>query len=714
MSAPCKTNAHSKESAPCKMEAPDIFKNERGEGISVYSRANLYGRFTADPDKSITVRAVLLGAVARGKTVIKNPLVSGDTLAALECAKTLGASVSVRENEIVITGAEKITDGKTYYCYGSGTTARLLAGMLAGAGVNAEITGDEVLSSRPMNRVVSPLKERGANISCNQNVKGGGLPMIIRPAELAEFEYEMPVDSAQIKSAVILSGVTSGKKTVVTERNFTRNHTEEMLPLFGGNLKVCGKKIVYENSPLKGCEITVPADPSSAAYYIALGILLGEVTVPKVPLNDTRTGFYKILADAGCKIFRGKTEDCGGFAVSDITAKKSLPRYFETEFSSIASVIDELPLLAVVAAFGGGAKIKNAGELRVKECDRLTETARLINLAGGKAEIFGDDLIVYAEKPHKYFEYFSDDHRMVMTAFVLMSAACGGKLYGSEYAAVSFPNFFKNFNNFPCCLFGENVTKSFSGVIHKHNLTEFGKENFFYEMRSVRGEEFEKEIEKPRYKLINATNPFKNALKNAGESAAEIASLSSSANFLFNGKSYSTDGYGLLYALKSCGVEIKNENVLVIGAGGAGRSVCVAFAKYGAHVFLWNRTYEKAVDFCNKAKNNGLNIMPVANEALCGERYYVVIKTTAGDEISGFNYECLKGAFAAADIRYGVPSSFLEAAKNCGVNVISNGKKMLFYQAYIMDEILTGNSPDFARGKQMFSSFAKKEPAFAD
>ena len=118
-------SAHYEISQPCKECAPDVLKNERGEGISVYSRANLYGRFTADPDKSITVRAVLLGAVASGKTVIKNPLVSGDTLAALECAKTLGASVLESTNKIVVTGAEKIADGKTYYCYGSGTTARL-------------------------------------------------------------------------------------------------------------------------------------------------------------------------------------------------------------------------------------------------------------------------------------------------------------------------------------------------------------------------------------------------------------------------------------------------------------------------------------------------------------------------------------------------------------------------------------------------------------
>ena len=701
-------------SAPYKTSAPCDLKNNSDKGINVYSRANLFGRFTADADKSITVRAVLFGAIASGKTVIKNPLVSGDTIAAIECAKTLGAAVSEKPGEIVIIGTERIADGKTYYCYGSGTTARLLAGILSGAGVNAVITGDEVLSSRPMNRVILPLKERGADISCNTNVKDGGLPMVIRPAALTVYEYEMPIDSAQVKSAVILSGVTSGKKTVVTERNFTRNHTEEMLPLFGVNLEVCGKKIVYENSMPKGCEITVPADPSSAAYYVALGILLGEVTVPKVPLNDTRTGFYKILADAGCKISRGKTEQSGCFAVSDITAKKGLPDYFEIEISSVASAIDELPLLAVVAAFGGGARIKNAGELRVKECNRLTETARIINLAGGKAEIDGDDLIVYARKPCKYFEYFSDDHRMVMTAFVLMSAAEGGKLYGGEYAAVSFPNFFKNFNNFPCCLFGENVKNSFSGVIHKHNLTAFGKENFFYEMRSVNGKEFENEIKNPRYKLINATNPFKKTLKNAASSANEAARLSFSANFLFNGKSYSTDGYGLLYALKSCGVETINKKVLVIGAGGAGRSVCAAFAKSGAQVFLWNRTHRKAVEFCNFAKNCGLDITPVENASLCEEMYYAIIKTTAGDEISGFNYECLKGSSVAVDIRYGVRSSFLAAAKDCGVEFASDGKKMLFYQAYVMDEIITGNPPDFVRGKEMYSSFVKEVPAFAD
>ena len=196
--------------------------------IEVLKKQNLFGNLSADGDKSITIRAILLGALSKGKTIIYNPLISQDTLAALDCVQKMGAMVTKNNNVIEIFGTQKLKNGCIFNCENSGTLARLLIGILAGAGVEATIIGDDSLSKRPMDRVCLPLIERGANIVSNN----GKLPVKIYPAKLNDFEYTMPIDSAQVKSSILLSGIVSGKKTTIIEKNFTRDHTEKMLIQF--------------------------------------------------------------------------------------------------------------------------------------------------------------------------------------------------------------------------------------------------------------------------------------------------------------------------------------------------------------------------------------------------------------------------------------------------------------------------------------------------
>lgn len=696
--------------------------------LKVEKLRNYYANLSVDGDKSVTIRAIILGALASGETVVKNPLICADTLATVSCVKTMGATVlnDEKNNRLVITGARKIKDGGVYDCKNSGTTARLLIGALAGLNVTATVIGDKSLSLRPMNRIILPLISRGAKIES----ENGCLSVKIHPAALSDFSYEMPIDSAQVKSGILFSGVTSGKATVITEKNKTRPHTEDLLKLFGAGIEIDGKTIILngdcagENGEnrlnahvLNACEITVPSDPSSAAFYVALGLLCGEVTVPKVPLIDTRAGFYKILKKAGAQFFCENERLIGGLKTYDITARKSKINYFEIEHNELPALIDELPLIAAIAASGGGCVIKGAGELKVKESDRLNGVCDLINKAGGNATVNGDDLTVLPKFTPKYFEYSSDDHRMIMTAFVLMSAGLGGTLYGEECVAVSFPKFFKNLNNFRCALFGENVEKSFSGAIHKFVLGAFGFENFSYEQISCGGEEFKNQLKKPAYRLINATYPFKGELFLNAKNKQKNVELIKNANFMLGGAAYSTDGDGLVYALLNGGFNPKNQNALIIGAGGAGKSICVALAKAGANVYVFNRTAEKAKLFFAECLKQGLNVLPYAARESYDERnksvknknikFGVVINATPYGNPQGIFGDIFKGVVVAVDINYKKPSEFLEKAKNCGAEIF-DGESMLFYQGYLFDCVICKKTPDLAEAKRLFDLFKRK------
>lgn len=659
--------------------------------------SNFFGRFSVSGDKSITIRAVLLGALAEGLTVIKSPLICEDTLAALDCAKNLGAKVTIKEGEIEILGAKRIESGCVFDCKNSATTARLLIGALSGAEVSAQIIGDESLSSRPMNSIIEPLLSRGAKIESNN----GFLPIKIYPSKLKEFEYKMQCDSAQVKSGVLLSGLTSRRKTVVIEKNATRKHTEKMLFKFGADITVDDKTITLNPSNISGKPLFVPADPSSGAYYAALGLLCGEVTVENLPIERERFGFYDILRLNGARIVLKNERLEGGVKIADVTASKSNIDYFEIKTEQIPLLIDEIPLISVVAAFNGGAKIKGAASLKHKESDRLNGTAELINLFGAKAEVLGDDLIVYAIKPNKFAEYASDDHRMIMCAFVLASAANGGRLFGERCVSVSCPEFFKKLENFRGALFGENVEKSFSAAIHKKNLTAMGLTNFAYEQISCTNLQFADEVEKSAYRLINATFPFKKELASRALSLSKNAKISESANFLFDRVGYSTDGDGLLFSLLAEGVltDVKNKTVLVMGVGGAGRSIAFSFASGGAKVLLLNRTAQTAVNFAQKCQNLKLDVSVYG-----GESCDILINACSGGSPECFNENMLFGANLVIDINYKKPSSVLFAAEKLKKTAI-NGEKMLFYQAYLFDCVIAERAPNFCEGKALCNEF---------
>ena len=711
--------------------------------ITVEKIENLCARYTVCSDKSITIRAILIAAIAEGKTVIRNPLDCEDTRAAIACAEKLGAKVRFFKGSIEIDGATKFKDGETFDCGRSGTVLRLLCGLLSGLGINAVIGCDDELKNRPIGRIIEPLTARGAKIQSTD----GRLPLKIFPSELNEFVYEMPIDSAQVKSAVLLSGTTAKVKTVVVEKNLTREHTEKMLPLFGVKTEVENKKITVYPSPVRAASVDIPRDPSAAAYFVALGILKGKVKVCGINVSEKRAGYLYKLKDCGAKIsFLNRTVRCGE-PCADVIAEKSELAHIFVNAEGIPSMIDELPVIGLIGAFNSGATFRSAAELRVKESDRLLGTVDLINRAGGSAREVGNDLVVDGGLDPAPFTYSSNDHRLTMTAFVAMRAGAGGTILNPESVNKSFPGFFESVFSFNACLIGLNVEKSPSAIIHNYFLEKLGVvKNYSYELKSVDESAAVKIIQNPAYKSINATIPYKKTVCDLIKNKSVDATLSDSVNFVTDGEGYTFDGDGLLFSLLLHGVNVKDKNVLVCGAGGAGRSVALALARAGAKVFVQNRTTSKAERFVEKVNgffglsdgkvegsekheksdeidenskekvknregdvkkresNEFVGTIRRSLAVYAGEPCEIVVNATSVKDELPANEGIFAAAKFAVDINYGKKTAFLKKAEEKKI-AYTDGKEMLFAQSYFADALVSGVSPTFDEFKRLYGEF---------
>ena len=667
--------------------------------IEVRPYDNICAVLKADGDKSITVRALLLGAIASGETKIFNPLFSKDTENAVRVAKQLGASVTVDKKNALITvvGSKGIPQNQRFYCGNSGTLARLLIGLLAGANVKAVVCGDKSLSSRPMDRVIKPLSMRGAQLVSTS----GKLPVRVYPARLNDLEYRMEVDSAQVKSALLLSGLISGKKTVIIENNPTRDHTEQMLAYMGARVVLDGNRIELYKSEINGKNIEVLSDPSSASYYLALGLLKGEVTVNNLLQNHLRNYYLKKLSQCGAKFSYENGFSRGGFSGFSVTAYKSEIDFIEIKQGEVSLLIDELPLLAVIACLSRGAIMHGVGELRVKESDRLSGIVQLVTALGGKAEVVGDDLKIQAAKNFNRATFESDDHRMIMCAHVGFACANGGIIKGEKNVQISFKGYFKNLEKNVFGLIGNNVSKSLSGIIHKHVLSSFGLENFSYECKSIAKQYLDEFFKKCPYKAINVTIPYKKSVQSYIEKQDKSSKLAKSVNFVKSGVGYSLDGEALLLCLLQNEIDLKNCRVLVYGVGGAGRSIAVSLARAGVSVKLINRT-QSVIDEFLQGLPKAYDVAPYSGEA-CD----VIINATCVTDRVLFSEKQIKNCRLAVDVNYKKDIALKQECEALGVKFI-DGLQMLFYQAYFADCKILRIKPDLQAAVKSYKAFKEK------
>ena len=399
------------------------------------------GEFELPGDKSITHRAIMFNAGADGEAVIFNALTGEDCVSTCRCMRSLGAEIETDGTTIRVKGAARFRNGQTLNCGNSGTTMRLLAGYLAGKGVDATLLGDSSLSSRPMQRVAEPLSLLGANVKTTD----GHAPVTIYASSLHGAKVDIPVASAQVKSAVLLAGISADGETTLTEPIKSRDHTERMLSAMGADIRVDGNRVTVKKSTLKPVDVLVPADISSAAYFMALGALKGETLCKNVGVNPTRTGILTAFNRLGIAYELRNRRLSGGEELADILVKKSAMQAVTLTAEDIPSMIDELPLIALLCAFADGeSRITGARELRVKECDRITATRELINRLGGACEELPDGWVIRGKRKLVGGDMDSYlDHRIAMTAAVgMLASERGGVLSRSECCNVSFPNFF--------------------------------------------------------------------------------------------------------------------------------------------------------------------------------------------------------------------------------------------------------------------------------
>lgn len=406
------------------------------------------GQIKVPGDKSISHRAVMLGSLANGVTEISGFLKGADCLSTIDCFRKMGIDIDINGENVTVHGnglrGLKKSD-EMLYTGNSGTTTRLLCGILSGQNFDTSITGDVSIQKRPMGRVVKPLSMMGAKIENEY------CPLYITGTKLHGIDYKMPVASAQVKTAIILAGLYADGETVIHEIEKSRDHTELMLSAMGADLTVDNLDItVKPTNDLTAVNVDVPGDISSAAFFLVLGAILSnsQITVTNVGINPTRTGIIDVLKDMGADITLENVHTSAGETVADITVRSSSLKGTTVGGDIIPRLIDELPIIAVAAVFADGQTvIKDAQELKVKETNRIRAVVDEFNKCGIDITETDDGMIINGGKSIHGADFKTyGDHRMAMSLTVLAQLADGeSTLDDSDCACVSYPTFFDDF-----------------------------------------------------------------------------------------------------------------------------------------------------------------------------------------------------------------------------------------------------------------------------
>lgn len=413
------------------------------------NKSGLSGTLTVPADKSISHRSIMFGAISHGKTTIHNFLRAEDCLSTVAVFKALGVTIDDDGEVISIEGKgfkhlqapQQILDAGN-----SGTTMRLVLGILAGQTFHSKIAGDASLNRRPMERVMGPLRMMGGNL---QGEQGSEFPPIeIEGGPLSAITYEMPIASAQVKSAILFAALQAEGLTTIIEKEKSRNHTEEMIKQFGGNISVEDKTItVSGGQQLVGQEVTVPGDVSSAAFYLVAATLLADsdLQLKHVGINPTRTGILDVLQEMGADIQEGSVDSQNQAA--DLQIKAAPLKAVEIKGEIIPRLIDELPVIALAATQAEGTTvIRDAEELKVKETNRIDATAQELNKLGANIETTEDGLIIHGPTPlHGGTVDSHGDHRIgMMLQIAALLTDDTVELNNPEAINISYPNFFND------------------------------------------------------------------------------------------------------------------------------------------------------------------------------------------------------------------------------------------------------------------------------
>ncbi|KGR84977.1 3-phosphoshikimate 1-carboxyvinyltransferase [Lysinibacillus odysseyi] len=416
-----------------------------------YKRPGLHGEIQVPGDKSISHRSVMFGAIAEGTTTVEGFLLGEDCLSTIDCFRKLGVKIDVDGTNVKIesAGIDAWKEPKeVLYTGNSGTTTRLMLGILAGTKIHTIMTGDASIGKRPMRRVVDPLRLMGAQIAGREG--GQFTPLAIQGTELTSIDYTMPVASAQVKSAILLAGLRAKGTTVVRESEISRDHTERMLRQFGAKVETADGVVSFEGGQkLRGTHVNVPGDISSAAFFLVAGAIAqkSEIVLKNVGVNETRAGIIDVLQAMGADMEVVIEDEQAAEPTATITIRTSNLAGTTIEGAIIPRLIDEIPILALLATQAQGRTIiKDAEELKVKETDRITAVVAELKKLGADIEATEDGMIINGPtKLHGASLQSYGDHRIGMMAAVAALIADGPvEIDDPDCIAVSYPMFFEH------------------------------------------------------------------------------------------------------------------------------------------------------------------------------------------------------------------------------------------------------------------------------
>lgn len=420
----------------------------------------LRGEVNIPGDKSISHRCIMFGSIASGATEISNFLQGADCLATINCFRRMGIEIENEEEKIIVhgKGLHGLTAPTEILDVGnSGTTTRLISGILVGQPFESKLSGDNSLNSRPMKRIIEPLTKMGGHIS--SILRNGCAPLYIAPGKLHGIHYDSPVASAQVKSSILLAGLYADGETSVTEPSLSRNHTELMLKEFGADIRSQfdlntskATAFIRPCSELYGQKIMVPGDISSAAYFIAAGLLVpdSEILIKNTGINATRAGILKVCENMGANITLLNERTEGGEAIADILVRTSKLHGTTISGDIIPTLIDEIPIIAIMAAAAEGTTIiKDAAELKVKETNRIETVVDNLKAMGCDIIATDDGMIIHGGKTlHGTTIHTLLDHRIAMAfSIAALIAEDTTRILDSKCVDVSYPTFYDSFEN---------------------------------------------------------------------------------------------------------------------------------------------------------------------------------------------------------------------------------------------------------------------------
>lgn len=415
---------------------------------------SLKGEISVPGDKSISHRAIMLGSISEGTTEVTNFLQGEDCISTINCFKKMGIDIENHSDKLIIhgKGLHGLKAPQTTLDVGnSGTTTRLISGILSAQNFTSVLNGDASIQKRPMKRIITPLSMMGADIC---SIKGNDCaPLRITGQNLHGIHYDSPVASAQVKSAILLGGLYADSITSVTEPYVSRNHSELMLKFFGVDVKT--ENTTVSISPavrLNGQKINVPGDISSAAYFIAAGLIIpnSEILIKNVGMNPTRDGIIRVVKDMGGNITLLNRQCTGGEQTADILVKSSSLKGTVIGGEIIPTLIDEIPIIAILACFAKGRTvIKDAEELKVKESNRIDVMVNNLSLMGADITGTDDGMIINGDKPLSGAVINSNaDHRIAMS-FTIAGLAAEGEteILGDKCVNISYPEFYRDLDS---------------------------------------------------------------------------------------------------------------------------------------------------------------------------------------------------------------------------------------------------------------------------